>query len=162
MDKTQPTKINIDESTYNEVLRVTNDVQSNKSQLSKKFIMLYLKYYEQADIKEVIETQGYKARVTKYLYIRLTNQEILTIEKAAKKLKMNKSEFCRLAIRKGLDYYKNFGEKFLEENYQIFSILQELRELKEYQELTEKRMKILYDVITEAGVSIPTNVFKFE
>jgi hypothetical protein len=157
MNKTQPLKINIDESINSQVLRVAETLDITKSELVYKLIMLYLKYYGEIDSKEIIESNVFKARLTSYVQVRLSGNEKVNIQEAAKKLKLNANEFCRLAIRRGLDYYKTFGEKFFEEDYQVFSILEELKELKEYKELTEKRMKILYDTITEAGVSIPSS-----
>ena len=155
-------KINIDEMLKQHIDRVADKENIHKSKLAYKLILLYLKYYEKIDSKEIIEEHIYKVRLKQYIQIRITKKEKAHIKEAAKKLKTNMNEFCRLSIRRGLELYKTYGKEFLfDENHQIFSILSELRELKEYKELTENRMKILFNVITEAGVDIPNNFFKF-
>lgn len=149
-----PKNVTISESQNRNLQIICNELNIKKSKLISIFIVNYLKYYR-TENKETIEQFIIKTRKNISLTIRIKEADYNQVSDAAKNLKVKNSVFFRLAIYRMLEYYKIFGKDILSVEKDIFSILEELKELKElqkYKKLTEKRMKILYEVMIIAGI----------
>lgn len=160
MNKSQVIKINISSNIHKEVQIISDELGMTKSKFIHKAIDMYLKHYKEVDA-EVIKNNIDRTRLIFSISVRVSTNKKNKIFNISKSLNITVTSFCRLAITDALSNYKNFGKEFFVTTDEVFSVLKELHELKEYKKLTEKRIEILYNTIQEAGVTIPSDLFKF-